>query len=478
MLAAHAGQSTDGPPARLATTCPATHDTRVNDVPQTRYTTTADGVHIAYQVFGSGAYDLVLANWASNVDVLWGWEPHADTLRRLATFARVLSFDRRGTGASDHIAARGGEQSLEARMDDIRAVMDAAGSQRGVIVGIEDGFSLAAMFAASYPERTLALVGWAASARSLWAPDYPWADSAVAWDEETRDIERRWGTVELARDWAAYVFPDLPPDDGRIDRFALWMRAAGGPGDAVALFDVDRETDIRDLLPIIRVPTLIVHRTGDLSLAIDHGRYVAERIPGAEFVELPGRTHGWIESPDLIDAIERFVGDLQREEAAFDRILATVLFTDIVASSEKTAELGDRGWRDLVERHHHTIRGLLARHRGREVDTAGDGFFATFDGPARAVRCAQAAVEAVRPLGIEIRAGVHTGEVETIDNKVGGLTVNTGARIAGSARPSEVLVSQTVKDLVGGSGLSFEDRGEHELKGLPDRWRLYRVVNG
>jgi class 3 adenylate cyclase len=233
---------------------------------------------------------------------------------------------------------------------------------------------------------------------------------------------------------------------------------------------------IPNLLPVIRVPTLIVHRVNDRALSIEHGRYVAEHIAGAEFVELPGEMHGFVESSDLIDEIERFIGDLQREEAAFDRVLATVLFTDIVASTETAAELGDRRWREIVERHHHTVRGLLARHRGREIDTAGDGFFATFDGPARAVRCAQAAVEAVRPLGIEVRAGVHTGEVETIDGKVGGLAVNTGSRVAGLAQPSEVLVSQTVKDLVAGSGLEFEDAGEHVLKGIPERWRLFRVA--
>jgi class 3 adenylate cyclase len=445
-------------------------------VPETGYAKTADGVHIAYQVFGEGRLDLVLASWALNIDALWGWEPHADALRRLASFARVLAFDRRGTGSSDHIADRGHQQSLEARMDDIRAVMDTARSERAVLVGIEDGFALAAMFAATYPERTLALIGWSASARSLWAADYPWAISAAAWDEETRDVERRWGTTGFAREWSSFVFPDLADDGERIHRYAFWMRATGGPGDAVALYDVDRDTDIRQLLPIIRVPTLIVHRTDDRSMSIEHGRYVAEHIPGAEFVELPGQRHGFLESSDLLDEIERFVGDIQREDAEFDRVLATVLFTDIVDSTQKAAELGDRRWRDLVEQHHHTLRGLLARFRGREVDTAGDGFFATFDGPARAVRCARAAVEAVKPLGIEVRAGVHTGEVETIDGKVGGLAVITGARVAGLAQPSEVLVSQTVKDLVAGSGLEFEDAGEHVLKGIPERWRLFRVA--
>ena len=447
-------------------------------IPETRYAKTVDGVHIAYKVIGDGPSDLVLASWAMNVDALWGWERHADALRRLASFSRVLAFDRRGTGASDHIADRSRQQSLEARMDDIRAVMDAAGSERALLVGIEDGFPLAAMFAATYPERTLALIGWSASARSLWASDYPWGTSATAWDEEARDVERRWRTIELAREWSTYVFPDFANDEKRIEQFALWMRAMGGPSDAVALYQVDRDTDIRDLLPIIRVPTLIVHRVDDRALSIDHGRYVAQHIPGAELVELPGRIHGWVESFDFLEVVERFVGDLQQEDAAFGRILATVLSTDIVGSTEKAAEIGDRRWRDIVEQHHHILRGLLARHRGKEVDTAGDGFFANFDGPARAVRCAQAAVQAVKPLGIEVRAGVHTGEVEVIDEKVGGLTVNTGARVAGVARASEVLVSHTVKDLVSGSGLTFEDRGEHKLKGVPGEWRLYAASPG
>jgi class 3 adenylate cyclase len=462
--------------AKLAAAAAQPETTGVS--PQTRYAKTVDGVHIAYKVIGDGSSDLVLASWALNVDALWGWERSADVLRRLASFSRVLAFDRRGTGASDHFADRSWQQSLEARMDDIRAVMDAAASERAVLVGIEDGFALAAMFAATYPERTLALIGWSASARSLWAPDYPWAISATAWDEETRDLERRWGTMELAREWSTYVFPDLASDDERVERFAQWMRATGGPSDAVALYQVDRDTDIRSLLPIIRVPTLIVHRVDDQSLSIDHGRYVAQHIPGAEFVELPGRTHGWVESLDFLEVVERFVGELRREEAELDRVLASILFTDIVGSTQTAAGLGDREWKTLVESHHAMIRGLLARYRGTEVDTAGDGFFATFDGPARAVRCARVIVEKVGELGMEVRVGVHTGEVETIAGKVGGLAVIIASRVGALAGPSEVLVSQTVKDLVAGSGLAFGDSGEHELKGVPGVWRLYALGPG
>ena len=444
--------------------------------PETRYAKTVDGVHIAYKVVGDGPLDMVLSTWAMNIDYAWRWERSAAALQRLASFSRLLHFDRRGTGTSDHIVDRSRQQSLEARMDDIRAVMDAASSERAVLVGFEDGFSLAAMFAATFPERTIALAGWSATARTLWAPDYPWGMSESAYDQEIREIEKRWGTPELAREWAGYVIPDAVDDEVRVRQFSDWMRSIGGPGDAVALYEVDRETDIRDILPTIRVPTLIVHRADDRSYAIGHGTYVAERIPGARFVELAGNVHGWVESDDLIGEIERFVRELHREEAEFDRVLATVLFTDIVGSTQKATAAGDRGWKQLLERHHGVVRGLLARYRGQEVDTVGDGFFATFDGPARAVRCAQAIAEAVKPLGIEIRAGCHTGEVQTIDGKIGGIAVSIGARVGALAGSSEVLVSSTVKDLVAGSGLVFEDAGEHELKGVPDRWRLYRVA--
>ena len=254
------------------------------------------------------------------------------------------------------------------------------------------------------------------------------------------------------------------------------MRSGGGPGDAVAWYEVDWELDVREILPAIRVPTLVLHRVGDRSVPIENGRYLAEHIAGATMIELPGAEHGWTAGGDVPDAVGTFVGQLRREEAEFDRVLASVLFTDIVGSTTKASDLGDRDWRSLLERHHAVTRGLLGRYRGTEMDTAGDGFFATFDGPARAVRCAQAIVEAVRPLGIEVRAGVHTGEVETIDTKVGGIAVAIGARVASKAAPSEVLVSQTVKDLVAGTGLTFDDAGEHDLKGVPDRWHLYRVV--
>jgi class 3 adenylate cyclase len=448
-------------------------------IPETRYAKTTDGVHIAYQTLGQGPPDLVLVTSFLNVEQIWRWDLAASFLRRLATFSRLLLFDRRGTGLSDHIVEGVRQLTLEARMDDIRALMDSTASERAVLLGIVNGFPLSAMFAATYPERTAALIAYGADARRLWAPEYPWGDPDDKYDREVAEVERAWGTLELAKSWAEELFPDFAEDSTFLHDFAGWMRhGGGGPGDAVAWLRVDWDTDVRDLLATIRVPTLVMHRSGDRARPVARGRYVAEHIPGARMVEFPGKTSGWVapDQDELLDEIERFVAELQQEEADFDRVLATVLFTDIVGSTARTAKLGDRAWQELVERHHVTVRGLLARYRGTEVDTAGDGFFATFDGPARAVRCALAIGEAVRPLGLEVRAGVHTGEVETINGKIGGLAVNIGARIGRTARPSEVLASSTVKDLTAGSGLVFDDRGEHDLKGVPGEWRLYAVM--
>ncbi len=278
--------------------------------------------------------------------------------------------------------------------------------------------------------------------------------------------------------FSEYDWPSLE-DEEWIAFYATWMRKSVSPGDAAELYRIDIETDVRELLPSILVPTLVIHRAGDRAEPVEQARYIASRIPGAELVELPGSNHNWMapDQDEMLDVVERFVRALREEEASFDRVLATVLFTDIVGSTETAARMGDHAWRDTVERHHNAVRGMLARYRGTEIDTAGDGFLASFDGPARAVRCACAIAANVRELGLEVRAGIHTGEVETINRKIGGLTVAVGARVAGLAAPSEVLVSRTVKDLVAGAGLVFEDSGEHELKGVPDRWQLYRVVS-
>jgi class 3 adenylate cyclase len=443
--------------------------------PDTAYARTEDGVHIAYKIEGDGPVDLVVLATLLHVEHVWRWRVTGRFFRRLAASTRLIMLDRRGTALSDHMIDRDEQLSLESRMDDIRAVMDASGSERAVILGLEDGFHLAAMFAATYPERTTALIAYGASARYLWAPDYPFGTPVEQAEEEIREIHEHWGSRSLAEEWVRAVFPEetIGPED--IDWFAELMRLSGGPGDVSSWLRVDTELDVRDVLPTIRTPTLVIHREHDSETPIEHARYIADAIPGAVLDVLPGRTHGY--AGDLLaSSIEGFIATIRREEAEFDRTLATVLFTDVVSSTERAATMGDTAWREIVLSHHKIVRGLLARFRGREMDTAGDGFFATFDGPARAVRCAQAAVSSVRELGIEIRAGVHTGEVEKVDEKVGGIAVAIGARIAQVAQPSEVLASSTVKELTAGSGIRFAAAGEHELKGVPEPWTLYRVI--
>jgi len=446
------------------------------ETPEVRYARTVDGVHIAYQVAGGGPIDLVVVASGLGLGKIWA-SRRSDTFPgRYTAFSRLILLDRRGTGLSDHIVDREQQLTLESQLEDIRAVMDAAGSERAVLLGFESGFAVAAMFAATFPERTAALISFGAMARELWAPDYPFGDPLAEWDAELEEVERGWGTAALAQRWLAGMNPAGAHDPREIEDFVGWMQSIGGPGDAVRWFLVDRDIDLRDILPSIRVPTLVLHREGDLAVSVEHGRYLAEHIPGAELQVMPGDNHMWDRSEDLPAEVERFVATIRAEQVEFDRYLATVLFTDIVGSTAIASAGGDAAWRALVEDHHRIVRGALARYRGTEMDTAGDGFFATFDGPARAVRCAMAIAEGVRELSIDVRAGVHTGEMQTIDGKAGGIAVTIGARIMSKAEASEVLVSQTVKDLVAGSGLAFEDAGEHELKGVPDRWRLYRVV--
>ena len=444
-------------------------------IPETRYAKTSDGIHIAYQVVGEGPVDLVFVmGWTSNIEAMWEEPSLARFLGRLSSFSRLILFDKRGVGLSDRVS-EDRLPSLETRMDDVRAVMDAAESQRAVVFGVSEGGPMSILFAATYPARTIALVLFGTVADfTAREPDYK-SDLA-----EYLDLtERRWGTNEYARiqirDWAA---PGHEDDEHLVAWLASYLRRAASPGAAIALERMNRAINVTQALPAIHAPTLVIGRSEDLDFPIEQTKDLAGRIAGARFVELPGREHFfWIGDQDaILDEVERFVVALGEVEAEFDRVLATVFFTDIVASTEKAVELGDRRWKELVEEHHRRVRGQLARFHGVEVDTAGDGFFATFDGPARAVRCAQAAIESLRPMGIEIRAGVHTGEVETIDAKVGGMAVVIGARVGALAQSSEVLVSQTVKDLVAGSGLAFEDAGEHELKGVPNRWRLFRVV--
>ena len=357
-------------------------------------------------------------------------------------------------------------------MDDARAVMDAVGSERAVIYAASESGVLGCLFAAMHPDRTVALVVIGGAAREAWAPDYPWGVTAEDHEAFVARIEDGWGTEAFVRE----VWSGTRSDDRLVTWLASLARHSMSPGSAVAYEWMVHEDDVRDILPTIHVPTLILHREQD---SPEHNRYLAEHIPGAEWVRLAGSEHiPFLGDQDSVtNEIQRFVRSVQDEESALDRLLATVLFTDIVGSTDTAARLGDREWRTLVERHHATVRGWLGRYRGTEIDTAGDGFFATFDGPARAAKCASAIVQAVRPLGIEVRAGLHTGEVEKIAGKMGGMAVVIGARIGATAGASEVLASQTVRDLTVGSGLQFTDAGEHELKGVPNRWRLYRVVS-
>ena len=446
-------------------------------VPETRYAKTGEGVHIAYQALGNGPTDLVyVPGFVSHLELAWEHPAVARYYRRLAAFSRLILIDRRGTGMSDRVPDHE-LPTLEVRMDDVRAVLDEVGSERAALVGEFDGGAMCALFAASYPDRTSALVLIGAEAKGSWAPEYPWAWTDEEWDEEDRQAEVDWGTEDYVRRQSAAWAPSLARDEF-VRWYAALLRLAASPGAALAIGRMEREMDIRNVLNAIHVPTLLVHRQEGSAFPREEAAFIAERIAGAQLVEVPGADQlPWAGEQDaVLDQIERFLASARDEEAEFDRMLATVLITDIIGSTERAAGLGDRAWRDVVGRHHALVRALLARYRGTEVDTAGDGFFATFDGPARAVRCAKAIVSAVGPLGLQVRAGVHTGEIEIIDDKAGGIAVAIGARIAAKAGPSEVLVSSTVKELVAGSGLVFDDRGEHALKGVPDRLRLYEAV--
>ncbi len=437
--------------------------------PETRYAKSGD-VHIAYQVTGSGSFDLVLVpGFVSHVELMWAHPRPAYFLHRLASFCRLICFDKRGTGLSDRVAAI---PLLEERMDDVRAVMDAVGSQRAALLGISEGGPMCALFAATNPLRTSALILYGAMARLAWAPDHPWGRKFDDHEPRLKSLETAWGTGAVLSTYN----PSLAADEPYRRWLAAYERASASPGAALAVSRMNWEIDARPVLPIIRVPTLVLHRTDDPQIKVEHGRYIAAHIPGAKCVELPGIDHApWAGDTDsVLDEIEEFLTGV-RHGPEPDRVLVTVLFTDIVGATEHAAQLGDRRWRELITQHHALVRQRLERFRGREIDTAGDGFLAVFDGPARAVRAAGAIGDALRPLGVSIRAGVHTGECEMIGDKVGGIAVHIGARLAALAAPNEVLVSSTVKDLVAGSGLRFDDRGVHNLRGVPESWRLFAL---
>jgi class 3 adenylate cyclase len=450
------------------------------DRSETRYARTVDGVHIAYQVSGRGPTDLLWSEgWLSHVEILWEFPPYAHWMEMLGERFRVIHFDKRGIGLSDRTAT----PDLETRMEDVRAVLDAAGSERAVLLGEgPDGGGLAAMYAATFPDRAYALILWNFHARSAWAPDYPWGQERRDRGRyPASDVASRWGREDEIREYSSELAVRSLLDDPAFIRWAAkYMRYAASPGTVLEQGRIWFETDLRGVLPAIHVPTLLLYRPEHVGASSEEMEYLRGLIPGAR-VEAVG---GVDEQPffgdptEVVGPVARFADEVRSEEAQLDRVLATVMVTDIVSSTETAAGLGDHAWRELLERHNTVVRGLLTRYRGVELNTAGDGFLATFDGPARGVKCAEAIVEAAQALGIEIRAGVHTGEVETIGGEVGGLAVNIGARVSSLAGPSQVFVSQTVKDLVAGSGLSFEDRGSHELKGVPGQWRLYCVLRG
>jgi pimeloyl-ACP methyl ester carboxylesterase/class 3 adenylate cyclase len=441
-------------------------------VPETRYAKSGD-VHIAYQVLGDGPIDLVFVpGFVSNVEATWDVPGRAAFFRRLASFSRLILFDKRGTGMSDRTSQI---FTLEQRMEDVHAVMEAAGSKRAALLGISEGGPMSILFAASYPQRTSALVLCGSYAKRSWAPDYPFGWKSDTWDRVLGNMERAWGTAEGVN--MAMWAPSIAGDAQRMAAAVAYFRAAASPGAALAVMKMNREIDVRDILPSVRVPTLILHRTGERVIDVENARYMASRIPGAKLVELPGIDHmPWFGDIDaLVQEVEEFLTG-ERHAAEPERVLATVQFTDIVRSTERAAALGDRKWREVLEKFQAMVREALREHRGREIDTAGDGFLAAFDGPARAIRCAAAVRAGARSQGLEIRAGVHTGECELIGGKLGGIAVHIGARVAGQAAPGEIVVSQTVKDLVAGSGLTFAERGTHALKGVPGEWRLYAFV--
>jgi len=440
--------------------------------PQTRYAKSGD-VSIAYQVVGEGPRDLVLVpGWISNVEVFWEEPSAVRFLESLARFSRVILFDKRGTGLSDRVPDMPG---LETRMDDVRAVMDAAGSERAALFGYSEGGPLCVLFAATYPDRASALITHGSYARRIRSSDSPWMPSAEEWERFIESTVRGWGgPVGLAE-----RAPSRMRDQAFVQWWARFTRMSASPASSAQVLRMNAQIDVRHVLPSVRVPTLLLHPTGDRVVPVEASRYMAEHIPGAKLVELPGIDHlPFADNAEhVLREIRSFLGELPTE-AEPDRVLATVVFADIVGSTEQAVALGDRRWRELLGGFHTAVRREVGRFRGREIDSAGDGVLAAFDGPARAVRAACAVGEAVRPLGVTVRAGVHTGECEVLGSKLAGIAVHIGARVASVAGPDEVLVSSTVRDLVAGSGLAFADRGLHTLKGVPGDWHLFAVDRG
>jgi class 3 adenylate cyclase len=442
------------------------------DTPETRYTKSGE-VHIAYQVFGDGRLDLVFVpEFWNSIEAMWEQPDYRRCLERLGTFARVICLDQRGTGSSDPVSLSE-LPTLEVWADDVIAVMQAVGSPEAALLGVGGGGGVSMLFAATFPERVRALALVNSTARYTRAPDYPIGTSEEFEARIEKELEYGWGRGVLLET----VAPSAAGDPAFRRWWGRYQRLGSTPGTVLAMRHMLQQLDVRHVLGSIAVPTLVVHRTDNRLVDVAHGRYLADHIPGGRYVELDGDDYLWFvgDADPILDEVEVFLTG-SRREPVHDRVLATVLFTDIVGSTERAAAIGDAAWRELRDAHHAIVRSELDRHRGREVDTAGDGFLATFDGPARALRCAVAIRDAVRALGLEIRAGLHTGEIALDGAGVAGLAVHIGARVAATADPGTVLASGTVRDLVAGSGIEFEDRGTHELKGVPGEWHLFSVV--
>ncbi len=440
-------------------------------VPQTHYTKSGN-VNIAYQVVGDGPLDLVwVPGWVSNIEYSWEEPTIRRFLERLASFSRLILFDKRGTGLSDRVPDTE-LPTLEQRMEDVHAVLDAVQSDHATVFGASEGAVMSMVFAATFPERTTALIIYGGFAKRVWSPDYPWAPKPQKRQEFFDAIEAGWGGIVDLETLA----PTASKDERFREGWAAYLRRSASPGAALALAKMNTNIDVRGVLPAIHVPTLVIHRVDDLDVNVAEGRFIADRIQGAKFVELPGQDHLWYAGDvDLVlDEVQEFLTGV-RPIPEPERILATVLFTDIVDSTKKAAELGDRRWHDLLDKHHELVRQEIARFKGREIKTTGDGFLITFDGPARAVRCALALREDVRKLDLKLRAGLHTGECEVMGDDIGGVAVHIAARVLAAAQPGEVLASSTVRDLVAGSPLHFSSRGTHLLKGVPGKWELLAV---
>ncbi|NKB50643.1 MAG: alpha/beta fold hydrolase [Rhizobiaceae bacterium] len=438
----------------------------------TQYARSGD-THIAYQVTGDGPIDIVFVpGWVSHVELCWAEPSFARLLNQLASFSRLILFDKRGTGLSDRVP-NDKLPGLEERADDLMVVMDAVGSKKAVFAGYSEGGNLSAFFAASHPDRVHALVMFGTFAKRIYSPDYPWAPTVESRQQELEHIEREWGN---RMDLSHYV-PSAANDEAFVERLATYFRRSASPGAAVALLKMNTQVDIRNILPTIHVPTLIMHRTGDQDVNVEEGRWMAKQIPNAKFVEFPGDDHlPWVGDQDIIIETMREFLHARKSEPPAQRALATILFTDIVGSTERARNMGDQAWRSLLDAHDKICADTVAEFEGRLVKTTGDGALATFSGPGRGIESSQKVIQQCSALGLNIRAGLHTGECEIRDDEIAGVAVHLAARVSASAGSGELLVSRTVRDLVAGSNHTFEFRGEYSFKGFDEKWSIYSVV--